>query len=72
MTRWHDPDRAGSETAVCRCFHCTEARYHAELAVQAEAELAAEALARAEAELAGRQLRFPFPVPHAAHLPRSL
>ena len=61
MSRFHDP-----EAAECRCFHCSEARYHeAAAAAQAEAELTAHH-ASAEAELARRQL--PLPMPGLAHL----
>lgn len=61
MSRFHDPD-----AAECRCFHCSEARYHeAALAAQLEAELAAHR-ASAEAELARRQI--PLPMPGLAHL----
>ena len=61
MSRFHDPD-----APACRCYSCSEARYHAAaIAAQAEAELAAHR-ASAEAELERRQI--PLPMPGLAHL----
>lgn len=68
MSRHHDP-----EAAECRCFHCTEARWREQSAAEAQADRAFRARSARAAMLDRDQLRLPiFPLPHAAHLPRSL
>lgn len=67
MSRWHDPD-----AAVCSCFACTEARYHAAVAAHEEEDRRFRARLAAEADQA-QQLRLPItPLPHCAGQPSHL